>query len=111
MSDTTGASNQDRAESVERMLSGEEAPESETPKTSDSGGGSAPAPGTENVGDQDTQRGEDASEDDGKEAGRQDAGTQGPTNRPVGTSDARDTTGVDPQEPVTDSPPMGGQGG
>ncbi len=110
MSDTTGASNQDRAESVERMLTGEEAPESETPKTSDNPG-SATAPGAENVGDQDTQRGEDASAEDGKEAGREDAGTQGPTNRPVGTSDARDTTGVDPQEPVTDSPPMGGQGG
>jgi hypothetical protein len=42
-------------------------------------------------------------EKDGKEPGRQDAGTQGPTNRPVGTSTARDSSGVDPQESVTDS--------
>ena len=110
MSDSS-PSKEDRAESVERMLNDDAAPESETPKTSDSGGGSATAPGAENVGDQDTQRGEDVSAEDGKEAGRQDAGTKGPTNRPVGTSDARDTTGVDPQEPVTDSPSMGGQGG
>ncbi|MEA2842349.1 MAG: hypothetical protein QOJ69_20 [Actinomycetota bacterium] len=110
MSDSASESKAERAESVERMLDDDEAPESETPKTSDSPG-SATAPGAENVGDQDTQRGEDVSAEDGKEAGREDAGTKGATNRPVGTSDARDTTGVDPQEPITGSPPMGGQGG
>lgn len=108
MSDSGSPSKADRAESVERMLSDDEAPETDTPKTSDSGGGSATAPGAENVGDQDTQRGEDVSAEDGKEAGRHDAGTQGPTNRPVGTSDARDATSIDPQEPITGSPPMGG---
>jgi hypothetical protein len=35
-------------------------------------------------------------DNDGKEAGRQDAGTKGPTERPVGTSDERDSTAVDP---------------
>ncbi len=108
MSDTTGASNQDRAESVERMLSGEEAPDPGTPNEP---GAPTSAPGAEHVGDQDSRRGEDVSDEEGKEAGRDDAGTQGPTGRPVGTSDARDSTGVDPQEPITDSPPMGGQGG
>ncbi len=108
MSDTTGASNQDRAESVERMLTGEEAPDPGTPNEP---GAPTTAPGAEHVGDQDSQRGEDVKAEDGKEAGRQDAGTQGATDRPVGTSDARDTTGVDPQEPITGSPSMGGQGG
>ena len=37
----------------------------------------------------------------------------GPTDRPAGTSDAGDSTGIDPQEPQTDAPvlPTGDQGG
>lgn len=46
-------------------------------------------------------KGEDIDEADGKEAGRQDAGTEYPSQRPTGTSDARDFTGVDPKDPQT----------
>jgi hypothetical protein len=37
----------------------------------------------------------------------------GPTDRPAGTSDAADSTNVDPQEPQKDAPtlPTGDQGG
>lgn len=62
-------------------------------------------------GDSITRRGEDIQEGSVKEPGRHDAGTQGPTDRPVGTSTMRDSTGISPQEPIdTDSPtlPSGG---
>lgn len=49
------------------------------------------------VGTSTTRRGEDLADDDGKEPGRHDAGTQGESDRPVGVSDERDSTGVDPQ--------------
>ena len=48
------------------------------------------------VGTSTTRRGEVVTEEE-QEAGRHRAGTQGPTDRPVGTSTSRDTTGVDPQ--------------
>ena len=35
------------------------------------------------------------------EPGRTDTGGQGATDRPTGTSTARDFTGVDPQDPIT----------
>jgi len=57
------------------------------------------------VGESMTRRGEDVVEDEGKEAGRHDAGTQGETERPVGTSTARDSTGVDPQDPIDPESP------
>lgn len=41
------------------------------------------------------------------EAGRKDTGTQGPTNRPTGTSTARDYTSIDPNEPLDDDSPAG----
>lgn len=41
------------------------------------------------------------------EAGREDTGTQGPTNRPTGTSTARDYTSIDPKEPMDDGNPAG----
>jgi hypothetical protein len=50
------------------------------------------------VGTSTTRRGEDIVEDEGEE-GRRTTGTQGPSQRPVGESTARDSTGVDPQEP------------
>jgi hypothetical protein len=34
------------------------------------------------------------------EPGRRDAGGEGPTNRPTGKSTARDTTSIDPQDPI-----------
>lgn len=59
----------------------------------------------DDVGDSTTRRGEDVESDVGREAGRHQAGTQGETDRPVGTSTARDTTGVDPQEAIDDDSP------
>ena len=41
------------------------------------------------------------------EAGRQNTGTEGPTNRPTGTSTARDYTSVDPKEAMDDDSPEG----
>lgn len=65
------------------------------------------------VGESTTRRGEDIVDDEGKESGRHDAGTQGESERPVGVSDGRDSTGVDPQESADGSPttPTGDQGG
>lgn len=48
-----------------------------------------------------TRRGEDVSKQE-QEAGRHDTGSQGPTERPTGTSTARDFTGVDPKEVTSD---------
>ncbi len=42
-----------------------------------------------------------------KEAGREDTGSQGDTNRPTGTSTARDFTSVDPKEPMDEGSPAG----
>jgi hypothetical protein len=88
-----------RAEAVERQLSGEE-PRTDPPKND-------PEPpeearGASSVGESTTRRAEDIAAE--KEPGRQDTGTEGKANRPTGTSTARDATGVDPQEPVTDTP-------
>ena len=56
------------------------------------------------VGESTTRRAEDIAEDEGKEPGRHDQGTADtPAQRPVGTSTARDQTGVDPQEPGDDA--------
>ena len=50
----------------------------------------------DNVGESATRRGEDVIKEEGKEPGRHDAGAQGPTERPVGTSTPRDATSIDP---------------
>lgn len=50
------------------------------------------------VGPSTTRRGEDVVKSEGKEEGRQDIGTEGESQRPVGTSDERDSTAVDPQD-------------
>ncbi len=60
---------------------------------------------SETVGESTTDRGEDMTDRDGKEAGRQDTGTQGATQRPTGTSTARDVTGVNPQDPIDPNSP------
>jgi hypothetical protein len=36
--------------------------------------------------------------------GREHLGTKGKSERPHGTSSARDRTGIDPQDPVTETP-------
>ena len=54
----------------------------------------------------DSRSGEDLSSSE-QEAGREETGTRGETERPTGTSSARDVTGIDPQDPITreeDSP-------
>jgi hypothetical protein len=99
-----------RAEGVRRMLSGEDAPkEPVQPSGVETGQGQMPP---DDVGESITRRGEDAAKRDGKEPGRFDTGTDGtPAERPTGESNARDATGVDPAEPITGSPPQGGQAG
>jgi hypothetical protein len=99
-----------RAESVRRAVSGEDAPKDAVqPSGVETGSGEPPPDG---VGESITRRGEDVVERGGKEPGRFDSGTDGtPADRPTGGSDARDASGVDPQEPITGTPPQGGQGG
>jgi hypothetical protein len=59
-----------------------------------------------------TRRGEDVEKQE-DEPGREDAGTKGPTDRPVGVSDERASTGVDEQDTQSGGPtmPAGDQGG
>jgi hypothetical protein len=59
------------------------------------------------VGTSTTRRGEDVVGEEG-EAGRRTTGTQGQTQRPVGESTARDSTGIDPQEPDGSTMPASG---
>lgn len=99
---------QERADGVTRQLTGQDAPsdtnrESQVGPTGGGGGEMAP----EGVGESVAHRGENMTAEEGKEAGRYDLGTQGKTNRPVGGSTARDSSGVDPQDPVIDTPAMG----
>jgi hypothetical protein len=47
------------------------------------------------VGTSSSRRGEDVKKQEGTEPGRTDLGTKGPTERPYGTTDPRDSTGVD----------------
>lgn len=44
-----------------------------------------------------TRKGEDVKERDGQEPGREDTGTTG-ADRPAGTSTARDSTGINPDD-------------
>jgi hypothetical protein len=84
-------------------------PAEESPVGSDEVGGATAGAGEQtatstdaatplDVGTSTTRRGEDVVEEDGED-GRFRTGTQGETQRPVGESTARDSTGVDPQEP------------
>ncbi len=54
-----------------------------------------------------TRKGEDIKDSDGKEAGRSDTGTTG-TGRATGTSTARDSTAINPEqvESNTETPEM-----
>lgn len=94
MSDTAGEqeSKEARAASVGRQLNDEDPPTEPPVNVS---GGSTPAEGTDDVGESVTRRGEDMGDKDGKEAGRVDTGTEGPTERPTGESTERDATGID----------------
>ena len=55
-----------------------------------------------------TTRGEDVKEQEGLEPGRADTGASGGTNRPSGTSTARDMSGIDPQDPIDPKSPTNG---
>ena len=59
------------------------------------------------VGTSTTRRGEDVVGEDGQD-GRHRTGTQGESRRPVGESTARDSTGIDPQEPSGATLPASG---
>jgi len=92
-----------RTSSVERQLAETDAgkvgatasPANENPV--DEGDVTQEAPETPlGVGESITTGGEEIEERDGKEPGRHDAGTQGRSQRPVGTSDPRSDTSIDP---------------
>lgn len=50
-----------------------------------------------------TRKGEEIASEDGKEAGRDDSGTSG-ADRPTGTSTARDSTGINPEDVESKDP-------
>lgn len=85
----------ERRKDVSRVLNGEEPP-LDPPQPTGNTDQPGPEQAPENVGTTapGIARGEDQSEEAGKEAGRTDEGTQGPTNRPVGSSTKRDITGI-----------------
>lgn len=95
---------QERAAGVSRQLNGQDAPE-DTNRESQVGptGGRPGEMAPEGVGESVSHRGENMIAEEGKEAGRYDLGTQGKTNRPVGGSTSRDSTGVDPQDPIIET--------
>jgi hypothetical protein len=99
--DSEARSQDERAESVSRQLSGEDAPEdTEQPTGTTEGRERRPAP--DGVGESTTRSGERVVQQEGKEAGRRDTGTDdSPAQRPTGTSSPRDMTGVDPQDGPT----------
>jgi len=116
---TGSPSNEELAASVERQLA-------ET-KTSEPGQTASPAdeqPVSEDqvtdeepetplgVGESINRRGEDVSDAEDEE-GREETGTRGKSQRPVGKSDERDASSVNPQDSGEDSPttPSGDQGG
>jgi hypothetical protein len=84
---------QERRDSLERTLDGQEALEEPTQpagSAADREGKMAP----EGVGESTSRSGEDVGKQEGKEPGRQDTGREGGADRPTGTSTPRDVTGV-----------------
>ena len=97
------ASKAARAEGVRQQLSGEDPPkDTEQPVGNTEGPEGEMAP--DDVGESITRSGQDVVGQEGKEAGREDTGTDDTRGqRPTGTSTPRDVTGVDPQSgPDTD---------
>lgn len=96
----TSGEQEERAAGVSRQLKGDSAPSdtdrpSQTGPTGGGGGEEAPS----GVGESISRSGEDIKASDGKEAGRVDTGSDATMgDRPTGESNARDLTGVDPQE-------------
>jgi hypothetical protein len=58
-----------------------------------------------------TQRGGEELAMHSKEAGRKEHGERGKGGRPAGTSTARDSTGIDPQDPIDPKSPNFARGG
>jgi hypothetical protein len=52
-------------------------------------------------------KGEEIEDEEGHEPGRKDTGVEYKSERPTGTSNARDMTSIDPQEPITGTNPKG----
>ncbi len=98
---TTERTQEDRADSVSRQLensapgaAGQTAsPANESPVSPDEVTDDAPET-AHGVGASTTRQGNEMVDKDGKEAGREDTGTSGGTNRPTGTSDERDSSGA-----------------
>ena len=64
-----------------------------------------PSPQPDPVHQPGTGKGEEKPDTEGKQPGRQDTGTEGDANRPVGTSTPEDSTGVSPKGPVDPESP------
>ena len=88
-----------RAEDVERALTGQAARREPTQPESSAVGEQEGKMAPSGVGESVSRSGEDVVKGEGKEAGRQDTGHDGAAGRPTGTSSARDKSGVDPQDP------------
>lgn len=52
-----------------------------------------------------TGKGEEKVKKEGKQSGRVDTGTKGAANRPIGKSTSKDSTGVNPKDPVDPESP------
>jgi hypothetical protein len=119
----SGDISEELSETVERQMADSDpgnigaikSPANESPVGADevshgaSGGGTATATdptatSARGVGESVGRRGEDVKKEEGDEAGRQDLGTKGQTERPYGTTDARDSTSIntDRSQPVDD---------
>jgi hypothetical protein len=88
-----------RADDVQRALTGQDALEEPTQPESSVVGERAGKMAPSGVGESITRSAEDVAKADGKEPGRRDTGREGESGRPTGTSNARDTSAVDPQDP------------
>jgi len=117
---SVAASKAERAASVQRQLADTKSerddstatPADEQPVSEDQVTDRVPD-SPKGVGKSSTRSAEDVADQEAKEPGRHDAGTKGESGRPVGTSDARDSSAVDPQGSQPGAPNVGSgdQGG
>jgi hypothetical protein len=115
MEDQTGAAEEGANKAYDASQAGASGPGRESSAAESQGVGPADTSAASplGVGTSPSRSGEDVEQQEGKEAGRKDAGTQGPSERPVGTSDPEASTGVGAQDSSTESPTVqtGDQGG
>ena len=64
-----------------------------------------PSPQPDPVHQPGTGKGEEKLTNEGKDAGRQETGSTGDANRPAGISTPKDSTGVNPKDPVDPESP------